>query len=59
MVYYVYAQVVPTESDKITLGLTLPGDSEVINIDSGEKEAIGNCYSDSPYTLFILVRHYA
>ena len=50
-------QVVPVE--KITLGSVLPADSEIIDIDSGDKKTIGSCYSESQYTLFILVRHYA
>ena len=50
-------QAVPTDS--ITVGSTLPGELEVINIDSGEKETIGNVIAASPYTLLILVRHYA
>ena len=50
-------QIVPVE--RITFGSTLPADSVIIDIDSGEKKTIGSCYSDSPYTLFILVRHHA
>ena len=49
-------QIVPTEN--ITLGSTLPADSEIINIDSEEMKTIGSIFTESPYTLFILVRHY-
>ena len=42
-----------------TRGSTLPGDSEIINIDSEEKTTIGSCFGDdSSYTLFILIRHF-
>ena len=50
-------QIVPAE--KITLGLVLPVGSEIINIDSEEKKTIGSIFTESPYTLFILMRHYA
>ena len=51
-------QVVPSDEDKITLGSIFPGDAEIINVDSGEKTPIGSCFTDSPYTLFILIRHF-
>ena len=51
-------QIVPSDEDKITLGSTFPGDVEIINVDSGEKTPIGSCFADSPYTLFVLMRHF-
>ena len=51
------AQVV--SANKTIVGSTFPGDAEVVNIDTEEKTVISSLYADSPYTLFLLQRHYA
>ena len=46
-------------ADKTIVGSTFPGDAEVVNIDTGEKTTASSLYAESPYTLFVLERHYA
>jgi len=46
-------------AEKTLVGSTFPGDAEVVDIDTGEKTTTGSLYSQSPYTLFLLQRHYA
>ena len=51
------AQVV--SANKTIVGSTFPGNAEVVNIDTEERTVISSLYADSPYTLFLLQRHYA
>ena len=51
------AQVV--SANKTIVSSIFPGDAEVVNIDTEEKTVISSLYADSPYTLFLLQRHYA
>ena len=46
-------------ADKVLVGSTFPGAAEVINVDTGEKKSINSLLAESPYTLFLLMRHYA
>ena len=54
---YFCIQVVATE--KSVAGSTFPGEFEIVNIDTGEKKTTSSLFTESPYTLFILLRHYA